>query len=272
VIQTDAIILAKGAPNRCRDGRTVMCGIALSKTLGLFRIYPLTIARHSDVSVWSIVKLDLAISETDNRTESYKIIGYEVVGDLTGRNEKRDVLESCILKSGETDPIDYQNQRRKSIAIVRCSGKLGASLVARESESDIVAGSDEDGFALTQSEFPFKPYLEWTSDQGGTHRTHMVGQEVYMGMMNNQSTPFRIFENLHIGDRDYEHWLILGNMKDRRNVWVAAHVHRQKKIAQPNMFTSCGTEDGYPEGWPYETQEATDVRFAEKCPLFNSIT
>jgi hypothetical protein len=249
-----------------------MCAICLSPSFGLIRIYPLSISRHGDVSIWSKLSLQLCVSETDNRQESYKLVDYQVVGKVDSREEKSEILNACILRSGNEDPIDYQNKLKRSIAVVKLTGSLGASLVARDLQSDIVSGSDEDGFAKTQAEFPYKPYLQWTSDQGGTHSTHLVGQEVYMGMIHNQSTPFRVFENLHIGDQDYEHWIVLGNMKDRRNVWVAAHVHRQKKTVHPRTLTSFSISDGTPNGWPYETQEAADARFADSRPLFNFIT
>jgi len=207
-VDVDAVILAKGAPNRCRDGRTVMCAIALSESVGLIRIYPLSITDHGDVSIWSKLYLSIERSRTDQRPESYKLIKCQASGSIESREEKSELLNACILKSGESDPIDYQNDRRKSIAIVKSDSHVGASLIPRESSGEISAGTDEDGFATTQCEFPFKPYIEWKSIQGKFHRTHLVGQEVYMGMLRNQSTPFRVFENLHIGDRDYVHWLI----------------------------------------------------------------
>lgn len=272
MIRTDAIIIAKGAPNQCRDGRKVMCAIAVSPLLGLIRIYPLSVKNDGDIAIWSIVKLCLAISNTDNRKESYRVESYEVTGQMKSVSEKSDLMESCILESGDQDPIDYQNERRKSIAIVKSVGPVGASLMARDATIDYAATDDDEGFVMTQSEFPFKPYVQWTSKQGKSHTTHLVGQEVYMGMLHNQATPFRIFENLRIGDRDYDHWMVLGNMKDRRNVWVAAHLHRQKKIAQRPMFTNSWITDGTESGWPYETKGATAVRDVEREPLFNSIT
>jgi hypothetical protein len=260
-MEVTAIVLAKGAPNRCRDGSTSMCAIAVSQQIGLFRMYPLSIKRDDEISVWTELKVSLAGSNTDQRKESFKLVDYEIIGRIDDRQTKRDLLNDCILKSGEQDPIDYQNMLRRSIAIVKSDGPVGASLIPRE-RCDVIAGTDEDGFATTQAEFPFKPYIEWTSIQGKSHRTHLVGQEVYMGMLRNASTPFHIFDNLHIGDQDYEHWLILGNMKDRRTVWVAAHLHRQKKIAQQPIFSSSAITDGIQSGWPYETQEATNAKSA----------
>lgn len=266
-----ATILAKGAPNRCRDGRTTMCAIGVSETHGLIRIYPLSVRSDVSVSIWSTVRFELDRSKTDGRSESYKVIEFDVCGSISEKHDKLTLLDDCILRSGELDPIDYQNAARKSISIVKCDMKLGASLMPRE-DSDIVASSDEDGFALTQSEYPYKPYIEWISIQGKSHRTQLVGQEVYEGMRKNVATPFRIFENIHIGDPDYTHWMVLGNLKDRRNVWVCPHVHRLKKTTQTNMLENFQTGDGRPSGWPYETQEASNVRPVDPQMEFNFTT
>jgi len=271
-MQTKAVILAKGAPNRCRDGSTTMCAIALSEELGLIRIYPLSVIGDRDVKIWSIAVLTLRRSNTDNREESYRVESAEVVGSVVSNDDKGQMLNQCVLQSGYQDPIDFQNENKRSIAIVKSGVNVGASLVAREDTLDIIAGSDEDGFAMTQSEYPFKPYIEWTSIQGKRHKSHLVGQEVYFGMLNNSSTPFRIFENMRIGDPDYEHWLILGNMKDRRNVWVIPHIHRQKKTCQASMFTNSAIRDGKGNGWPYLTQGERNVKDADPQQTFNFIT
>lgn len=271
-MEIKATILAKGAPNRCKDGRTVMCSIAVSESHGLIRLYPISITEHPDLSVWTSAVFHVEKSTKDSRDESYRLTSYSVEGKMTDRYKKRDLLNACVLKSGEVDPIDYQNEACKSIAIVKCFGCLGASLIPREICSDINAGTDEDGFAMTQSEFPFKPYIEWTSIQMKQHRTHLVGQEVYEGMRRNASTPFRIFENLHVGDQDYEHWLVIGNINGRRNVWVCAHAHRQKKIPQLPMLESYLTGDGSQSGWPYLKQEEFNAKPAEAQMQFNFTT
>ena len=271
-MEIEATIIAKGAPNRCKDGRTVMCAIAVSPTHGLMRIYPLSITGHEGVGIWTKAVFVLQKSTTDQRQESFKIIDCRPSGFVTDRIEKRDLLENCVLRSGDQDPIDYQNANKRSIAIVKSVGRVGISLVPRDTASDTIRGNDEDGFALVQAEYPFKPYIEWESIQGKKHRTHLVGQEVYEGMRRNASSPFRIFENMHIGDQDYEHWLVLGNMKDRRNVWVAAHVHRQKKTAQQSIFSNFKTLDGVPKGWPYEIQEEINVKTADQQMQLSFIT
>lgn len=262
-----ATVIAKGAPNRCSDGRTTMCCIGASETHGLVRFYPLSVANHGSIKLWATADFDCCKSPKDNRDESWRIESVRVVGEIRRPEDKRQLIEDCVLRSGTIDPIDYQNERRKSIAIIKPNGPVGCALVPRENVSKVPPGTDEDGFAMSQSEYPFKPYIVWQSVQGKEHRSQLVGQEIYEGMRHYCSTPMRVFENARIGDPDYSHWLVMGNMKDRRNNWVVAHLHRQKKIAS-TIPLSLPTATGRREGWPYCEQEVGNAKGAEAQKLF----
>lgn len=267
-ISVTGTVIAKGAPNRCQDGRTVMCAIVVSDELGLIRLYPLNVSCNSDIGIWTRIKCDVVKRSTDNRIESYRVVSAIVTDRIHDSQIKADIMDSCILRSGTDDPIDYQDAFRRSIFITKPSGCLGAMLEARD--TDIVDHNidTEDAWVKCQSEYPFKPYLIWKSVQGKNHKSHLCSQEVYEGMRRNVTTPFRIFENLHIGDSGYEHWLVMGNMKDRRNVWVCAHIHRQKKT------TSVGSLffDAPDENWPYSQQEAINARIFDPQRIFSFST
>lgn len=253
----EAIILAKGAPNITSDGSLTMCAIALSVELGLVRLYPLRFQPGSPVRVWSKVRVEAIRSNTDNRHESWKIKSTELIGFIDDSTVKADMLDQCVLKSGTEDPIAYQNKKRSSIAIVKTELPVGCGLRPRrdrDTEQD-----KEDRWCMSQSEYPYKPYLFWTSDQGGEHETHIVAQEVYVGMGKNASCQMRVFENMQIGDPDYQHWMVLGNMKDRRNVWVCASLHRLKKTCL-NTTLNFWTNSGAGDAWPYLTQEEVNAK------------
>ena len=266
----DAIVLPKGAPVKTSDGAVVMCAIAVSELHGLVRLYPLTVDGNKSVSVWSKVVINARKSQRDNRRESWRVVGCEHVKQVECRNEKEDILNSCILRSGTVDPIAYQNERKSSICVVKSSGCMGFALVPR-AESELSAFDYEETWIMTQDNYPLKPYLVWNSFQGSEHKTHLVAQEVYVGMSKNASCPARIFENMRLGDPDYEHWIILGNMKDRRNVWVAPHVHRLKKTAFRTRL-NLPTQDGLSEGWPYLQQEECNAKDVGPQMTFAFIT
>ena len=218
--------MAVGAPNQCRDGRKTMCAIILTQDLGLIRIYP--IPASEKFSVWSFVDIDIERSQSDTRHESYKVTSYKVGNIIDDKEEKRRILNRCIIRSGTVDPLQFQNDNLSSIAMVKLPfGTLEFTLSQRIPETR--RDDEEHPWILTQAAHWAKPYLSWISEQGTQHKTHLVGREVYMGLQHNADNPWNLFNNLQVNNPDYECWMLLGNMKDRRNVWVAPHIHRLKK-------------------------------------------
>jgi hypothetical protein len=266
--KTEVIILAKGAPVKCSNGDVTMCAIAVGE-IGLIRLYPLKVIENKEIKVWSKIAVTLKRSNKDPRHESWRIEDCQFVGVIDDPQAKADLLDSCILKSGTVDPINYQNENKSSIAIVKAEGFLGGGLIARAHE-DYSQFDEDETWIMTQDNYPFKPYLFWESIQGSEHKTHLVAQEVYVGMKNFSATPFRIFENMRIGDPDYQHWMVLGNIKDRRNVWVCPHIHRLKKT---NLTTalSLPMSDGRSDGWPYLRQEEINAKDVGPQMHFNFI-
>ena len=261
-----ALILGKGAPNRCRDGTATMCAIALTRELGLIRIYPLNV-RQSEVKVWSVCDLECELNHKDRRRESWKILAARVVGSVDDRADRAAILDACVLDSAFGDPIHHQNANCASIAVVPAT--VTAQIVARGHFSD--GPSDEqsaDSWIMCQKEFAHKPMIRWRTENGGEHESHVVAQEVYEFIRVNPLDPARVFSNLQLTNPDYHHWLVVGNMRDRRNVWVVVHVHRMKKpvIASTGSYFATPSPDN--TDWPYWSHEAAALRFAEEPQLF----
>lgn len=266
-MEINATIIAKGAPNRCSDGSTTMCAIGVSEELGLIRLYPLSVSDDLLLRVWTKVRCECVRSQKDNRDESWKVMDSCFDGSIESRDEKQALLDACTLRSGDTDPIAYQNKLRKSICCVKVVGRLGGSIEVRSDYEQHVRTPTDDSWVLPQNAFPLKPYLHWASLQGTQHKTHLVGQEVYYALHKNVHTPFRIFENMSIGDPEFMHWIVLGNMKDRRNVWVAAHLHRLKVSPQPGLpFMEDHGKSGI---WPYLIQEKHNSKRSNPQLQFN---
>jgi hypothetical protein len=264
-VTTRGIIMGIGAPNICRDGRKTMCSILLCEDLGFIRIYP--IPATETWPLWATVEVDIERSQSDTRNESYRLTAYRFAEPPTkDRQRKRDLLEQCVLRSGADDPIQYMNAQRGSIALVKLS--WDGLVPSFNHRIPSVGESDEEfSWIKAQGEHWQKPYLQWTSEQGAGHTTHLVGREIYMGLLNNPTRPWDIFNNIEISNPDYEHWLLLGNMKDKRNVWVGVHLHRLKKQTVGSIPTSFMTVDGRPEGWPYCRQEEANVPVVDNQPL-----
>tara|TARA_B110000285_G_scaffold218648_1_gene268333 strand:- start:2913 stop:3773 length:861 start_codon:yes stop_codon:yes gene_type:complete len=255
---TTGIIMGVGAPNLCRDGRKTMCAIILSEELGLIRVYP--IPANAAFPVWGQVNLTLTKSNSDPRHESYKLESFEVVGCIVKSDQKREILNRCIIKSGTLDPLDYCNQNKSSIALVKIKGGTAGGALDRRALKDAPPSPDEEQpWIQTQADAWVKPLLKWTSDQDGSHNTHLVGREVYMGISKNPTAPFNIFNNMQTCNPDFEHWLLLGNIKSRRNVFVGVHLHRLKKQIGGSTLPFLEIQDGRSADWPYSKQEALNV-------------
>lgn len=264
-MKTTGIILGVGAPNICRDGRKTMCAIILSDELGMIRVYPLP--AEESFQVWSRVGVEIEKSSRDNRAESYKIISYEILSPPISRPEtKREILEACVLKSGMQDCQDYMNERRGSIAMIKI--RRDTMTAAMDMKMPTTVEDDEEfGWIRAQAQHWQKPYLQWTSEQGKSHKTHLVAREVYEGLRKNPLQPWNIYNNMQIGNPDWGHWLLMGNMRDHRNVWVGVHIHRLKKSIGGSIPLFSTIRDGKPEGWPYCEQETSNVFVVDKQPL-----
>jgi hypothetical protein len=266
-MKATGILLGVGAPNLCRDGRKTMCAILLSDELGLIRIYPLP--GNESFPVWSKLHVEIEKSQTDNRKESYKVKYHEVIGHpITCQDQKREVLESCVLKSGLEDCQDFMNapERRGSIAMVKLQRETLTA--AMDMKMPTSAPDDEEfGWIITQAQHWQKPYLSWKSEQGKAHKTHLVAREVYEGLRKNPEQPWNIYNNMQIGNPDWEHWLLMGNMRDHRNVWVGVHLHRLKKSKGGSIPLFSTIRDGKPDAWPYCEQEASNVPVVDNQPL-----
>lgn len=247
-----AIILGVGTPNICASGEKTMCAILLSE-MGLFRVYP--IPGGLAFPVWSKIKATIKRPKTDSREESWSLIDFEILGRIKNASEKRAILDRCILKSGVDDPLDFQNSEKKSIAIVKPK-MVGGQIDQRDARED----SD---WVHTQDMAWTKPFINWTSEQGGSHKSHLVSREAYETIRRNPDSPWDLFRNLNLGSRDWDFWLIMGNMKNRRNVWCAVHLHRLKKTSGLSIPLYCDLTSGRKEDWPYSMQQDGNVPSAE---------
>lgn len=255
------IILGTGAPVQSSKFGKTKCAIILADQLGFIRVYP--VPAQFSFPVWGRVSCDIEKSQTDNRPETFKILpGFDVDGKIDNPDEKRAILNDCCLRSGGKDPIDYQNELRRSIALVQLDyGNIGVRLDERV--PDVLDDDPEFGYIRTQSSHFNKPYLSWESIQGKRHDTHLLGMEVYEGLRNNPEAPWNVFTNMRVNNPDYERWLLLGNMRDRRNVWVGVHLHRLKKSTGDSTPAFFNLRSGKPEGWPYSQQELANAKAAD---------
>lgn len=254
-MKIEAVVLGVGAPNTCSSGDKTMCAILLSKEIGLFRVYP--ISGECRFPVWSNVQVELEEPKSDPRHESYHLTRYEIKSTIKDRHLKQDILESCVLGSGTHDPIDFQNAQRSSIVLVKASpNSLGMTLISQPAE-------DDGDWVMTQSKAPAIARLNWQSMQGGNHKNKIVSREVFEWVRRNPTSIGGLIDNLQIYNRDFEKWILLGNMKNQLNAWVVVHIHRLKKTSHHFTPSFCDPMRGSADDWPYLKQRESNVSVAD---------
>lgn len=240
-----------------------MCAIVLTKDMGFIRIYP--IPADMEFSVWGMIEMEIERG-SDNRDESYKLTAFTVSGKVEANEDKREILNRCVIKSGNEDPQEFQNKRRKSIYIAKpVWGDMEVTL--SQKVPDVSPDDEECGWLITQGKHWLKPYVKWTSDQGKDHTTHLGGREIYMGIARNPQQPWELMNNIQITNPDYEHWMLMGNMKDKRNVWLCVHLHRLKKQIGGSTPLFSHPIVGDVSAWPYNEQEDSNVEIVDGHPM-----
>lgn len=262
IMRIKAVIIGVGAPNETRANGKTMCAIMLTNELGLIRVYP--IPAGNTFPVWGIVNIKIE-KGGDPRDESYKLLEYELTGKIECKDQKRELLNASCLKSGMDDPMVYQNTLKKSIFLVKPSwGDVEVTL--SQKIPDIAPDDEECGWIVTQGKHWLKPYLKWTSDQGKEHTSHLGGREIYEGLRNNPHQPWEMMNNIQIMNPDYEHWMLMGNMKDKRNVWLCVHLHRLKKSTNGSTPLFLHPIIGNDTAWPYSDQKTSNVEIVDGHP------
>lgn len=251
------VVIGVGAPNRAKDGRTVQCAIVLDDCIGLTRVFGNFEGGMDRLSLWDRCELLVKATSKDNRFESWKLIEADISGHIQSRNERRAILDACVRVTGDEDPIDLLNRERKSIAVVKPQqSNIGYGMEIRD------FGESPD-WITTQSETPQKPFLQWQSLQGKTHRQQVSAHEVYEWLRTNPSRHGGLWDNLQITNIDFDKWLLIGTASTHRTAWLVVHVHRLKKTTPPLIDSNSLIADGKPSGWPYSRPEDVAAKRAE---------
>lgn len=259
----------------------MLCGAGVSDKFGLIRLYPFNIS--TEAAVWDVVEVECERGE-DTRPESWKIVKSQEafrdqssivtkVGHVENSSEKHSILEACCLKSGTADPIDFLNEKRMSLAVIKPDSLVG-NLGLNEAKTRLVTSADNyQDWVLTQDQFRYAPRLEWTSTQGKVHSQKIVAHEFFVGLQNFPTLPNSVWDIAQIYNPDFKKWLLLGNLNNYRTSWVVVHVHRLKFRNLNFILPFCVRPSGASADWPYLAQEGNNAKPAPpQMDLFTSTT
>jgi hypothetical protein len=231
----DLVILGRGAPDKIRDGRITICAAGWSRTHGFVRIYPTRTS--SPLRQWSRVSVPVERNPLDSRRESWKIQGskdewdtldrkIEVVGEVTGL-ERRDLVQSLVSPC-----VNLLNDSRASLGVIRpveLSGELSARTDVDQGIQMTLTGLPQQ---KTKHGYRFQPRLKYRCSEcqaAQLHDQQVIEWGCYEWFRKNPGAESQVFQNLHIGDSEYEKHLFVGNQANHRASYLVITVLRWKK-------------------------------------------
>lgn len=251
----DMIVLGHGAPNTLKKlgGRQGRCVCLWSKEKGYCRIYPVPYQFLSD---WQIIDVKVIKSNTDNRKNSYAVYHYlEDWLDL-GKN-----IQFHWTKTPRGKRIKKKLNRKEWIQLSKELAKDTMSKIIEEKESfgiikpkniDLILeqndkreksggqlnlfAEDLDDLIMNQSDYRYIPKIVYDCEGECTaksqHKQKIVSWEAYAYMKKNPDSLKhceKIKKGYHIGDPNYEHYILVGNIKNYPKSYIVVKLIRFKK-------------------------------------------
>ena len=241
--QIDFVFVGQTIPERRRKDPSVVqvCSAGYSPTLRqLVRIYPLPVSFGGHR--WENYMIPIERNPKDSRKESFKIssekrkISLDLVTDDIVFLQKED-RSKCItdLAKMATPSIAELNTCRRSLGIIKPKN-LEGYWASNPEHAPLFERSDL--FEKTEKEITKKGREHWArlrfSDDSGFHDLMLNSWDVYeWHRRHSEKHPLSdVWLKLQIGNPEYEHLLLIGNMAAIRNRWLVIAVIAYKKPIQ----------------------------------------
>lgn len=230
MILEDFVMLGKTIPEPNSDGRIFVCSAGCSAEMrSLVRLYPLS--RWQAPRRWTVNRVPVERNYKDYRRESFSIKGnrspathgsinglFHEVGKIA-RPQREEVLKPYMVPS-----IREANERRMSLAIVAPQGVPTLHFEHHAIDSphqSLFAGDDTERQRLGAKRFAYQPRLRFRDD-AGPHDLQLRDWGCYEFMRKKgDERRHELFAAAHL---DKNPVLLVGNMNNRRNVWLVISV------------------------------------------------
>lgn len=242
----DVIILGRGVPEQISDGRRSVCVAGYSPTVGFVRLYPTRV--DSPLKNWNIVSVDVERNPQDSRAESWKFpdsrVGWENINQhirIVGEYPREHRLG--LMDSLQCSCVGELNECRVSLGIVRPVFKrtyLSPNKMYGEAFQPLFDIIEHAGLP-TKRDCYFEPRIEFLCGSGcrakGCHDQQLLDWSCYQWMVKNPGKEQQIWDNLHISDKEWSHYLLVGNQANQRTSYMVIGVIRQRAVmVQPALI------------------------------------
>lgn len=248
------IVPGQGAPNRIKKigGRQGRCVCLWSKEKGYCRIYPVP---YGYVHDWEIIDVEVRKPTNDGRENSFVIYNYENewnnlskrihvhkyknrFGNVKSKQLTRD--EQVSLVQGLTkDTFSGIRDGRKSFGLIKPEHLRFILKKNREKSQAQTLLADLDNLVMDQNDYAWLPYLEYFCKgdciSKHPHRQKIVEWGAYQFMKQNPNDKDhceKLSDNYHIGDSEYEHYVLIGNIRQYPTTYIVVKLIRFKSKYQ----------------------------------------
>lgn len=234
----DLIVLGNAVPDEISDSRKTVCTVAYSKEYGLIRIYP--VPPDSPMKRWHVVSIPLERNPKDNRVESWKIQGSKQEWDTLSqkitlkRKLSRDEWVTLLGKLKAENSygcIEEINERKLSLGII-IPQILDKSIEKRkEQDKSIQTTMINQDLFMTIKNYPVRPKIKYRCPkcQKDSHNQGVIEWGVYEFLRCFPDDMEQVWDNLRIGDSEYDQSFLVGNMNLHRNSFMIISIFRYKK-------------------------------------------
>ncbi len=223
----DFIMLGRTVPEDSKTYGKKVCSAGYSRQLkGFVRVYPLT--RWSKVRQWSICRIALRRNNKDSRGESWRLNDEENESiTITGKTSNQ--IEYDFFESKVTT-IKRLNEKKASLGIIKPT-QIAPFFKGKKPGS----GYTIDMFSIDEEENDYSlPMIDFNDDDS-PHKLQ-VREWGCHEWMRKGGDPSKLWGNLKLSDPNYEHLFFVGNMSNRRNVWLIISLIYREKISQGQLF------------------------------------
>ncbi len=244
------VVFGQGAPNKIKKigSRQGRCLSVWSEEKGFCRIYPVP---YGYVHDWEIVDFEGRLPTNDGRENSFVIFNYEQewenlskriivhkeknrLGNIVKKSLKRDQWIELTRKLAN-DSFSEVRDNKKSFGLIKPSHfKLELKKNQEKSEGQTLL-TDPDAIIMNQNDYAWLPSVEYSCFKNckSKHPRHskLVEWGAYQWMMkdpNNNEHCIKLVENYHVDEANYEHYLLIGNIRTYPKTYVVVKIIRFK--------------------------------------------
>ncbi len=246
----DMVVLGQGAPNQIKKigGQQGRCLCLWSDKTGFVRLYPVPFGYVHD---WEIVNVEVRKPTNDGRENSFVVNNYEKewsnlsqqiyaqkevnsrgnkVSKKLSRSEQIELLES-LSKSTFSQIRD----NGRSFGLIKPKSMTFMLQQNRETSQAQATLLDLDYNIMNQNDFAFFPYIQYACDgpcsSKHPHEQKIVEWGAYQFMRqnpNSQEHCMKLKDNYHIGEEDYIHYILIGNIREYPTTYIVVKLIRFK--------------------------------------------